>query len=72
MEERESLNRYIVSHLDEALEKGWIEAWYQPVIRTTTGCFAGAETLARWRDPVHGMIMPGVFVTALEEAGLIW
>ena len=72
MEERESLNRYIVSHLDEALEKGWIEAWYQPVIRTTTGCFAGAETLARWRDPVHGMIMPGVFVPALEEAGLIW
>ncbi|MCH4000228.1 MAG: EAL domain-containing protein [Lachnospiraceae bacterium] len=63
---------YIVSHLDEALEKGWIAAYYQPLARTITNAPAGAEALARWLDPEYGNIMPGTFIPVLEKAGLIY
>lgn len=64
--------QYVVSHLDEALEKEWIRPYYQPVIRTVTEKMMGAEALARWEDPVYGCIMPAVFVPALERSGLIY
>ena len=66
------LKAYIVSHLEEALDKGWIIPYYQPIVRTITNSFAGAEALARWIDPNYGCIMPDTFVPALEEKGLIY
>ncbi len=63
---------YILSHLDEALTRGWITPYFQPVVRTITENYAGAEALARWIDPVYGNIMPGTFVPVLEKAGLIY
>ena len=32
----------------------------------------GSEALARWNDPHYGMIMPGSFISALEETGQIY
>ncbi|MCC6095301.1 MAG: EAL domain-containing protein, partial [Eubacterium sp.] len=66
------MENYILTHFQEALDKGWICAFYQPIIRTITGCFAGVEALARWIDPVYGCIMPSVFVPVLEKSGKIW
>lgn len=66
------LEHYIVSHLDEALNKGWIVPYYQPLVRTITNALAGAELLARWIDPEYGNIMPGTFIPVLEKAGLIY
>lgn len=31
------LEEYIAGHVDEALEKGWIKVYFQPVVRTLTG-----------------------------------
>ena len=62
---------YILRHFAEALEKHYIRVYYQPVIRTMTGCVSGFEALARWEDPALGMIMPGVFIPVLEDAQLI-
>ena len=66
---REKLERkkYIISHIDEAIEKGWITLYFQPVIRTLSGKICSGEALARWNDPVYGMISPGEFVPILEE-----
>ncbi|MCH4014538.1 MAG: bifunctional diguanylate cyclase/phosphodiesterase [Solobacterium sp.] len=63
---------YVLSHIDEALQKGWIVPYFQPVVRTITDRLTGAEALARWEDPVYGTIMPSVFVPVLEKAGLIY
>ena len=71
MEEALNLRAYLVTHFYEALEKGWIEVYYQPEVRALTRCVCGFEALARWRDPERGLISPGVFVPVLEEAHLV-
>lgn len=70
--DREIRNDYIISHLDEALEKGWIRPYFQPIIRTITGSVAVAEALARWQDPEYGMLMPADFMPVLEENDLVY
>lgn len=67
----ESLNQYILDHFDKALEQGFIQVYYQPVIRTITGQLCSFEALARWVDPVRGLLRPDQFIPVLEEAKLI-
>lgn len=64
--------QYIRDHFGEALEKGHIKAYYQPIVRTMTGCVCCAEALARWEDPERGLLSPADFIPALEKHGLIY
>jgi diguanylate cyclase (GGDEF)-like protein/PAS domain S-box-containing protein len=57
-------------NLREAIEAGEIKLHYQPLFRAD-GTAAGFEALARWRDPVRGVVSPATFIPAAEEAGLI-
>ncbi|RDJ21050.1 EAL domain-containing protein [Bosea caraganae] len=57
-------------HLREAIETGAILLQYQPQFRAN-GEVVGFEALARWRDPVRGVISPATFIPAAEEGGLI-
>lgn len=66
--EREELKRYILNHFNEALECGYIETWYQPVIRTLSGKICGFEALCRWNDPINGILSPALFIGVLEDA----
>ena len=66
------LVQYIVSHIDEAVEEGWIVPYYQPVVFSKDGTLCGAEALARWVDPKYGFLNPGVFIGALEDAHLAY
>ncbi|QNH54811.1 bifunctional diguanylate cyclase/phosphodiesterase [Selenomonas timonae] len=70
MEEEINFRSHIIRSFQEAMIEGYIEVFYQPEIRTMTREICGFEALARWRDPVHGMISPGVFVPVLEDAHL--
>ena len=65
------LRTYIITHIDEAVEKGWIKPFYQPVIRSLTGYLCGYEALARWDDPTYGLLSPAAFIPVLEEEKLI-
>ncbi len=65
------LNEYIAQNIDLALNSGWIKVYYQPVIRTLTRQLCGAESLARWNDPVFGFLRPDQFIDALEESNQI-
>lgn len=53
------MGKYILQHLEEALENHWVQVYYQPVIRTLTGDLCGLEALARWVDPQGGYPFPG-------------
>ncbi|TDC77434.1 bifunctional diguanylate cyclase/phosphodiesterase [Micromonospora sp. KC606] len=44
---------------------------FQPIVDLGTGAVTGAEALARWRHPVHGMIDPLRFIEAVERSGLL-
>ena len=63
----EVTGQYILDHFDEAMEKRHIEAWCQPVIRTVSGQICGLEALARWEDPVYGLLTPDKFIGVLER-----
>ncbi len=63
--------QHILTHFSEALEKGWIQLYYQPIIRTVTGNICDMEALCRWIDPERGMLSPIQFVPVLEEHRLI-
>lgn len=64
-----SRNEYLLSHLDTAIENGWIKVFLQPVVRSLTGRICSAEALTRWIDPELGFISPGDFIPLLEKMG---
>ena len=64
--------QYVVNHIDEAIEKGYIKAYYQPVVFSKGRKICGAEALARWIDPKYGFLSPAAFIPVLENSQLIY
>ncbi len=71
IDEKFQKRQYIINHLDEAIEKEWIVAYYQPVVWSSNHELCGAEALARWIDPKYGFLSPGDFIPILEDTRLI-
>ena len=69
--EAEKNRQAIIDNLDKAIEEGWIQVYYQPIVRSSNGKVCDMEALARWNDPVRGLLMPSAFIPVLEEAMLI-
>ena len=65
------LEQHIINDIDEAIEKGWIKIYFQPVVRTLSRNVCGFEVLSRWEDPEFGMIRPDIFIGILERYHLI-
>ena len=61
----------IINDLDKAIGEGWIKVYYQPIVRSINGKICNGEALARWDDPVRGLLMPSQFIPVLEESMLI-
>jgi len=57
------------AELEAALENGQIKPWFQPQICTETGEIAGFEALARWEHPENGVVLPELFLRAIETTG---
>lgn len=47
------------------------EPFFQPKVDLKTGSVVGAEALARWLHPEHGVIAPYAFINLLEQSGQI-
>jgi EAL domain-containing protein (putative c-di-GMP-specific phosphodiesterase class I) len=62
---------FSLNEILRALEADQIEPFYQPKVDLITGRVVGAEALARWRHPRHGIIPPARFIQQLEDAGKI-
>ena len=67
LDDKVKRERYIVENIDKALAYGHIEVYYQPIISAISGKVINCEALARWNDPVYGMISPTDFVEILEQ-----
>ena len=59
------------SDLRRAIERGELELFYQPKVRSHDYRLVGGEALIRWRHPERGMISPIQFIPIAEETGLI-
>jgi diguanylate cyclase (GGDEF)-like protein len=59
------------TELDDALELGQLEVFYQPKVCLATLRPVGAEALIRWRHPIRGLIPPATFIPVAEESGQI-
>lgn len=59
--------RYIIENFERALESQWIKVYYQGITRVCTQKIAAFEALARWVDPVRGIISPAEFIPTLQQ-----
>ena len=57
--------------LHDALNKGQITPFFQPIIRLADRQPVGAEALARWLHPECGFIPPLDFIPLAEQSGLM-
>jgi EAL domain-containing protein (putative c-di-GMP-specific phosphodiesterase class I) len=63
-----SVNKHVrPAHLDEALQKGWVEFWYQPKIDLQRKQLVGVETFARIRHPELGILPATSFMAAARD-----
>ncbi|MBD2840478.1 EAL domain-containing response regulator [Pseudomonas sp. JM0905a] len=53
------------------LDQGEFEAWFQPKFHLDNETLQGAEVLARWRHPQHGVLAPSQFLPTMEAHDLI-
>ncbi len=61
----------IEQDLRDAIAKGELQLFYQPVVSTATERITGFEALLRWQHPEKGWISPATFVKTAEDSGLI-
>ena len=61
----------MAAELRDALDTGAISISYQPQARLSDGAPSGAEALARWVHPRHGVVPPEEFIELAERTGLI-
>ena len=57
--------------LRNALARDEFELFYQPVADIRDNTIVSLEALLRWHHPRRGTILPGEFISAAEESGLI-
>ncbi|MFP4252661.1 MAG: EAL domain-containing protein [Guyparkeria sp.] len=57
--------------LQEALENGDFQVFYQPLVLGEERRIAGLEALLRWHHPTHGWVSPATFIPLAEETGQI-
>lgn len=57
--------------LRRGLEADQLELYYQPLWSLARQQWAGVEALVRWNHPVRGLLLPAMFLTVAEDAGLM-
>ncbi len=59
--------RNALSRLEQALDAGEFELYFQPKVDMRLGRVVGAEALIRWNHPNRGLVMPGEFLALTED-----
>ncbi|WP_273841888.1 EAL domain-containing protein [Rubrobacter calidifluminis] len=62
---------HLCEELKRAVELEEFRLLYQPIIDLRDGRIRGIEALLRWDHPERGTLLPGYFLPAAEESGLI-
>jgi diguanylate cyclase (GGDEF)-like protein len=66
------LNRLeLESDLRQAVERGQLQVFYQPIVELDSGALTGVEAQLRWHHPDRDVPSPDGFMSLAEETGLI-
>lgn len=68
MKSRADQMRRLGVDLRQALANNEFEIWYQPQFSVADKRLTGVEALLRWRHPVHGLLLPRVFMDVLDKS----
>jgi diguanylate cyclase (GGDEF)-like protein/PAS domain S-box-containing protein len=63
--------RSLEAGLRQALERGTLELFYQPLFALGDGRIKGVEALIRWPHPDGGYVSPASFIPVAETSGVI-
>lgn len=70
--ERRTTGRLAMTQdLKNALDTYQFELYYQPKIELATGTLVAVEALSRWVHPERGQVPVDMFISALQQTGLI-
>ena len=67
LHERHALSR----DLRQAVAKGELRLFIQPLVDVASEAMTGYEALLRWQHPTRGLVPPDQFIPLAEETGLI-
>ncbi len=71
MEVKWKEKKSLEADLQNALQNGEMELYYQPQADMDTRKICGYEALLRWAHPTRGMVSPADFIPVAEKTGLI-
>jgi diguanylate cyclase (GGDEF)-like protein/PAS domain S-box-containing protein len=71
MHDRVVAHDELVRDLRAAVDNGELRLLFQPQVELSTGRVTGVEALVRWERSGHGLVAPGVFISAAEQTGMI-
>lgn len=66
-----SAPRFTLEEILYGVQQKQFEPFFQAKVDFATGQILGAEALARWCHPAHGLISPDAFIAPLEHSGNI-
>ncbi|MGJ8624343.1 MAG: EAL domain-containing protein [Yoonia sp.] len=69
--EQLAARRKLSSQIPNAIAAGEFVPFFQPQIDASNGKVIGAEALARWQHPEHGLLAPAAFLDIATEMGLV-
>lgn len=61
----------LFQNIKQAFEQSEFKLFYQPKIELVSGTFIGVEALARWPDKNNGFVPTEMFISVMEQTGLI-
>ena len=61
----------LVQKIKNAIEQSKFELYYQPKIELVSGTLIGVEALVRWPDKNNGYIPTEMYISVMEQTGLI-
>jgi diguanylate cyclase (GGDEF)-like protein len=71
MDDAAQARRALEMDLRNALGRGEMEVYFQPLFDLVSGRICACEALLRWHHPERGLISPGEFIPIAEETSLI-